>query len=177
MLVLIKCLYAEYDDFYQNLFLRCFLSNSVQMFTAPTSTFCYSTIQLLFFIHNTINSISAHEIKRLRYNIKKVVLQEVYVVLNWKIKINMNWLRLWPFILFATVHFVRKENTFIQLMMISIQYLLSLQKGVFWNLILERSKKEKSDVVKFWRAKGKFEIKDDVLRYNGENVSLIITSF
>lgn len=43
--------------------------------------------------------------------------------------------------------------------------------------ITERSKTENSAVVKFWHAKGNFEIKYDVLAYNGKKVSLVITSF
>lgn len=43
--------------------------------------------------------------------------------------------------------------------------------------ITERSKTENSAVVKFWHAKGNFEIKYDVLTYNGKKVSLVITSF
>ena len=52
-----------------------------------------------------------------------------------------------------------------------------LVKASFVKLVTERSKKENSAVVKFWIAKGKLEIKDGVLTYNGKKVSLVITSF
>ena len=43
--------------------------------------------------------------------------------------------------------------------------------------VTERSKKENNALVKFWRSKGKFEIKNGVLTYTGKKVSLVITSF
>ena len=47
-----------------------------------------------------------------------------------------------------------------------------LVKGSFMKCVTERSNKENSAVVKFWRAKGTFEIKDSVFMYNGKKVSL-----
>ena len=51
--------------------------------------------------------------------------------------------------------------------------LLKLAGGNFKTPVHERSKKEKSAVVKFWRAKGKFEIKDGVLMYDDKQVMTI----
>ena len=41
---------------------------------------------------------------------KKVVLQDIYVALNWKIKVNMNCLLLCVFILFAINAFPMKRK-------------------------------------------------------------------
>lgn len=55
--------------------------------------------------------------------------------------------------------------------------LAKLAKASFVKPITERNKTENSAAVKFWHAKGNFEIKYDVLTYNGKKVSLVITSF
>ena len=55
--------------------------------------------------------------------------------------------------------------------------LAKLVEGSFVKLVAERSKKERSAVVKFWSTKGKFEIKDGFLPNNGEKVSLVKASF
>ena len=55
--------------------------------------------------------------------------------------------------------------------------LAKIAQGSFVKHVTEWSKKEISAAVKFWRVKGKFKIKDGVLKYTGKKVSLVITSF
>ena len=87
----------------------------------------------------------------------------------------MNCLLLYVFILFAISAFCieRKYSHTVD----DDQYPIfaKLAKGSF--VKPESSKKEKSVVVKFWRAKRKFEIKDGGLTYNGKKISLAIKSF
>ena len=48
-----------------------------------------------------------------------------------------------------------------------------IASGKFVKPVTERSRKEKSAVVKFWRSKGKYTLSDDdtpALLYNGERV-------
>ena len=52
--------------------------------------------------------------------------------------------------------------------------LVRLTEGKFLKPVAERSKKERRAVVKFWRAKGKFKMKDGALMYNGKKVSVAI---
>ena len=52
--------------------------------------------------------------------------------------------------------------------------LVRLTEGKFLKPVAERNKKERSAVVKFWRVKGKFKMKDGALMYNGKKVSLAI---
>ena len=51
---------------------------------------------------------------------------------------------------------------------------IQLAEGNFLKPVAERNKKEKSAVVKFWWAKGKFKMKDGILMYNGKKVSAAI---
>ena len=52
-----------------------------------------------------------------------------------------------------------------------------LASGKYRKAVNERSKKERTAVVKFWRAKGKFKVKDGVLMYDEKQVSVIKTFF
>ena len=52
--------------------------------------------------------------------------------------------------------------------------LVRLTEGRFLKPVAERTKKGRSAVVKFWRPKGKFKMKDSALMYNGKKVSVAI---
>ena len=44
----------------------------------------------------------------------------------------------------------------------------------FLKPVAERNKKERSAVVKFWWAKGKFKMKDSAIMYNSKKVSVAV---
>ena len=52
--------------------------------------------------------------------------------------------------------------------------LVRFTEGKFLKPVAERKKRERSAVVKFWRAKGKFKMKDGALMYNSKKVSVVI---
>ena len=52
--------------------------------------------------------------------------------------------------------------------------LVRFTKGKFLKPVAERNKRERSAVVTFWRAKGKFKMKDGALMYNSKKVSVVI---
>ena len=49
--------------------------------------------------------------------------------------------------------------------------LKDLTRGTFTNSIKECTRKEKSAVIRFWRAKGKFKVVQGKLYYDGKDVS------
>ena len=52
-----------------------------------------------------------------------------------------------------------------------------LIQGIFQKPKLDRTQKEKSVIVRFWRAKGRFKVRDGKLFFYEKEVSLILIKF
>ena len=107
---------------------------------------------------------------KLQVNLLRILLRIDYIV-DYRLPIMIRYFVLFVFVLifvdiFATKNYIHPVDDD------EYELLKELAEGKFCKPKKEMTRKEKSVVIRFWRAKGKFQVPEGKLHYDGKEVCL-----